>query len=213
MNRFQLIEKLIKENNYTSYVEVGVYRGRLFLPLRCKKKIAVDPVMKINWRGRLVWVIKNIYNLNNRYFELTSDEFFKEKAPILFKEKGVDLFFIDGLHTFEASLKDVLNSLKYLDKNGIIVMHDCVPPHQAAATAAPSFHEAERMEIEGWTGQWCGDVWKTIQYLKIKYPEKLEITVLKEDFGLGIIKTKESFLDVKIDSQLFKKLKDLPYNV
>lgn len=211
MNRFQLMNHLIAEKNYSTYVEIGVHRGRLFFPLKCKRKIAVDPVMKINWKGKLVWIKRNFFNINNRYFEITSDEFFERKAPSLFNQEGVDLFFIDGLHTFEASLKDVLNSLRYLNRNGTIVMHDCVPPNKAAATPASSFHEAKKKDIEGWTGQWCGDVWKTIEYLKIKYPENLDINVLKDDFGLAIIRVKEPTIDREIDVDLFNTINETPF--
>lgn len=211
MNRFQLMKLLIDENNYSSYVEIGVHRGRLFFPLKCKKKIAVDPMMKINWRGKLVWIKRNLYNIHNRYFELTSNEFFKRKGPSLFEKAGVDLFFIDGLHTFEASLKDVLNSLKYLNKNGTIVMHDCFPPNEAAATPASSFHEAKKMNIQGWTGQWCGDVWKTIVYLKQKYPEQLQISVIEDDFGLGVIQPFHEILNLELDRDLFDKINQLDY--
>ncbi|MCG9973011.1 class I SAM-dependent methyltransferase [Christiangramia crocea] len=211
MNRFQLMKHLIEEKNYSTYVEIGVHRGRLFFPLKCKRKIAVDPAMKINWKGKLVWIKRNFFNINNRYFEITSDEFFKRKAPSLFKQDGVDLFFIDGLHTFEASLKDVLNSLRYLNKNGTIVMHDCVPPNKAAATPASSFHEAKDKNIKGWTGQWCGDVWKTMEYLKIKYPESLEISVMEDDFGLGIINPAKELKHLIVDEKLFERIDRMKY--
>jgi hypothetical protein len=35
MDRFELIEKTIKDNKYSSYVEIGFYRGRSFLPVKC----------------------------------------------------------------------------------------------------------------------------------------------------------------------------------
>ncbi|WP_165499103.1 class I SAM-dependent methyltransferase [Gramella sp. KN1008] len=205
------MKHLIDEKKYSTYVEIGVHRGRLFFPLKCKRKIAVDPAMKINWKGKLVWIKRNFSNINNRYFELTSDEFFIQKAPSLFKQEGVDLFFIDGLHTFEASLNDVLNSLRYLNKDGTIVMHDCVPPNEAAATPAKSFQEAKRMHIEGWTGQWCGDVWKTVEYLRIKYPESLTITVLNDDFGLAVIRVKDHTIDREIDVDLFNTINKTPF--
>ena len=41
--------------------------------------------------------------------------------------KKFDVIFIDGLHEYYQIRKDVINSLKYLDKNGYIVIHDLFP--------------------------------------------------------------------------------------
>ena len=51
----------------------------------------------------------------------TSDEFFKNN-----KEK-FDLIFLDGLHTYHQTIKDINNSLRNLNSNGIIIIHDCLP--------------------------------------------------------------------------------------
>lgn len=212
MDRFRLIKNTIFSHSYTSYVEIGVYRGRSFLPVKCWKKIAIDPYMKISWKGKLYGIYKNMYNINSKYYNLTSDNFFRNKAPKILGAGKIDLFFIDGLHTFEASLKDVLNSLKYLNKNGTIIMHDCFPPHKAAATPAASFQDAKKMNVNGWTGQWCGDVWKTIVYLKEKYPLNLNVAVLNSDFGLGIISfTTPIKSKLEIDEDLFKRIESLTY--
>lgn len=212
MNRIELIGKLIEDNNYSTYLEIGIHRGTSFFPIKCINKIAVDPYMKVSWKGKIYRILQNPYNLRNRYFELTSDEFFETKAYKLFNKTGVDIVFIDGLHTFEASLKDVLNSLKYLNKNGTIIMHDCYPPHKAAATPAASFQDAKSMNINGWTGQWCGDVWKTVVYLKEKYNHYLDVRVLNADFGLGIITWKIPIeTELEIDQDLFQKINSQGY--
>ena len=214
MNRIELIQKIIKTKNSPQYVEIGVYRGTSFLPIKCINKIAVDPEIKINWKGKIANVIKNYYNYNNKYFELTSDHFFETKATRLFKNKKVDVFLIDGLHTFEASLTDVLNSLRYLEQDGLIIMHDCFPPNIASSTPASSFSEVKGKNIEGWTGQWCGDVWKTIVYLKENYEEILDVCVLNTDFGLGIIKFKEyGKIQLEINEKLFNRINQIKFEM
>jgi len=119
---------------------------------------------------------------------MTSDNFFKKEHDFLLK-KGIDVVFIDGLHTYEQSLRDILNSLKFLNQNGVIVLHDCNPPFEAAAVPANSVEEAVSLNIPGWKGQWSGDVWKTILYLR-STRDVLSTFVLDCDWGLGII-TKE----------------------
>lgn len=212
MNRTEVLQEFIARKKYSTYIEIGTYKGASFLPLKCLNKMAVDPYMHISWRRKLKWMIKNPYNVSNKYFELTSDEFFRKKSQKLEKMALPSLFFIDGLHTFKASLQDVLNSLKYTRKGGLIVMHDCYPPSLAAATPARSFKEAKEKSVKGWTGQWCGDVWKTIVYLKNLYPQTLDVVVLNTDFGLGIVKIKnEDILDTEIEEVLFNEVNSMLY--
>lgn len=100
--RWDLIEYLIKKNNYTNYLEIGCDQNQLFSKVVVKNKIGVDPVSGGNIRK-------------------TSDVFFKSN-----KDK-FDIVFIDGLHTYDQVKKDILNSVNCLNENGIILVHDCMP--------------------------------------------------------------------------------------
>ena len=100
--RWDLIEYLIKKNNYTNYLEIGCDQNQLFSKVTIDNKIGVDPVSGGNIRK-------------------TSDDFFKENND------KFDIVFIDGLHTYEQVKKDILNSVNCLNVNGIILVHDCMP--------------------------------------------------------------------------------------
>ena len=192
-------------------MEIGTYKGVSFLPIRCRKKIAVDPFFKVRRKEKLRWFFKNPNNLRNIYFQMKSDVFFEEQGPYLDKVRP-QIVLVDGLHTFEASLNDVLNSLRYLDEEGVIIMHDCYPPHKAAATPGTSSTDAKKAGVEGWTGQWCGDVWKTIIYLREQYEGLLDVFVLNTDMGLGVVKVKDkNVLDLKVDWELFRKVDAMNY--
>ena len=52
---------------------------------------------------------------------MTSDDFFRDN-----KEK-FDLIFIDGLHETNQVDRDIENSLKFINKGGTILLHDCLP--------------------------------------------------------------------------------------
>lgn len=210
MTRKQLLQYLIDQHGYESYLEIGVFNGQTFLPIDCKKKVAVDPFFRIKKLDKLKWAIKKPANLSNEYYQMKSDDFFGS-APLLQKHSPFDLVFIDGLHTFKASLKDSLNAMRNLNLEGTIVLHDCFPPHKAAETPAESFEEARKKSNRGWTGEWCGDVWKTIYYLKMKYEEKIEIFVLDSDYGLGVLRIKNRELDLNFDELLFSKISSLTY--
>jgi hypothetical protein len=210
MNRVELIQKVIDHNRFTKYLEIGSYKGQSFFPIVCKSKVAIDPKFNIPIKRKVKWIYKNPHNIFNKYFELTSDRFFEEKKDFAKKYKA-EIVFIDGLHTFKASLLDVLNSLKFLSKDGVIIMHDCFPPNKAGSTYANSLKEAIDMKLEGWTGEWTGDVWKTIVYLKEKYDDKIEVYVLDTDYGLGYVKVKSPIETFEIDTEIFNKINLLTY--
>ncbi len=213
MNRFTLLQQLIDTHGYQNFLEIGTHKGKTFLPLECKNKTAVDPNFQISIPFLLKWLYKKPANFRNRYYSMTSDSFFARKMKHIENKRKPDLIFIDGLHTFEASLKDVLNSLKYLNPNGSIVLHDCFPPTKASATPAASLKEAAKMNIPDWEGSWCGDVWKTIVYLREFYKTELEVIVLNTDLGLGLIKNNSlNSIDLKIDEKLFKEVDSYDFN-
>ena len=100
--RWDLIEYLIKKNNYKNYLEIGCDKNQLFSKVNINNKIGVDPVSGGNVRK-------------------TSDDFFKEN------NSSFDIVFIDGLHTYEQVKKDILNCVNCLLDEGIILVHDCMP--------------------------------------------------------------------------------------
>jgi hypothetical protein len=182
MNRIDVIQKIIDRKRARTYLEIGVDGGTSFFPIRARQKIAVDPNFKFSKLRRIKWAFRNFHNVVAKYYELTSDSYFADAKP----SYCLDIVFIDGQHTYQQSLKDVGNSLNHLNERGVIIMHDCSPPHKAAAYPADSIDHAASLNLPGWTGEWCGDVWKTICYLR-SHRKDLKIFVLDCDCGLGII--------------------------
>lgn len=214
MDRIQLIQEIFNKTDFTNYLEIGCQTGKSFLPIRAKNKTAVDPVFKIPIGRRLKWLVKWPSNRKNRYFEEESDNFFAKRKEYLHQLGHLDLVLVDGLHNFRTSLNDVLNSLNYLSPKGLILMHDCYPPSAAAAYPSEYFPAEEEVKnIEGWDGDWCGDVWKSVAYLIRKYPDTLEVGVINSDFGLGFLMPKSGIkeLDIGIDEILFAEIDKLTY--
>jgi hypothetical protein len=102
LKRWDLIKEIINKKNYKSYLEIGCDDDQLFSKINIEFKFGVDPVSGGNIR-------------------CTSDIFFENN------NKNFDIIFIDGLHEYEQVKKDILNSLKFLNKDGIILLHDCLP--------------------------------------------------------------------------------------
>lgn len=108
MKRWELINSLIKKNNYNDYLGIGIRINSTFSKVNVKNKDGVDP------RGKPT-------------YKMTSDKFFNQYC-----KKKYDIIFIDGLHEEEQAMKDIENSLNVLKENGTIVVHDCNPKNKKA---------------------------------------------------------------------------------
>lgn len=102
-----IINYLIKENSYKTYLEIGINDGYTFCRIQIKDKDGVDPQMHIPFTN----------------FVMTSDTFFKQ----LEEHIKYDIIFIDGLHRSHQVYTDILNSLDHLSDDGIILCHDMNP--------------------------------------------------------------------------------------
>lgn len=181
MYRTEVVQELIYSGSGQTYLEVGVSAGGSFIPVIARRKIGVDPSF---------YDLKCIKKLasNNAsevlMFEVSSSNFFNNQAG-LFENKPIDVAFVDGLHTYKQSLEDIENCLKYISKKGVIVVHDCNPYSPMMAEPANSYEEILQ---SGWSGGWCGDVWKTILHLRSTRKD-LQVLVLDSDYGLGLIRS------------------------
>lgn len=213
MNRIELIQSLINKASFTTYLEIGTQSGDSFLPIVCSNKIAIDPDFGIKPFKKFLWNFKNPVNKKNRYFEMTSDDFFAKIESDKTVLQSIDISLVDGMHLFAYSLRDVLNCLKHLSKGGIIIMHDCLPPTELAAKPIDYTTPEGWSELKSIKGAWCGDVWKTVYYLKEYHSDILEAFVIDTDFGLGIIMPKADFKNPpKIDRVKFNNVNHLLYS-
>ena len=168
--RWDLIDYLIKKNNYKNYLEIGCDENQLFSKIKIENKIGVDPYSGGNVRK-------------------TSDQFFLEN------KKKFDIVFIDGLHEYKQVKKDILNSVNCLNKNGIVLVHDCMPD------------SLSKQAVPRYKMQWNGDVWKAI--VDLRQNDNLEIYTCEIDQGIGVIKNKINSEPLKISKPINKiKFKD-----
>jgi len=174
INRIQLINFLIKERGYKSYLEIGVQKGLTFNEILIEDKLWVDPAPEISRK-------ENNYKFGKI---MTSDAFFAE----IDSNKKWDIVFVDGLHHSDQVMKDVENSLNHLLEGGIIILHDCNPLKEAYQT------------IPRKTKTWYGDCWKAAVRLRATRDD-LKVFVLKADAGLGIVERGKSEL-LQLDKPL-----------
>ena len=160
--RFDLINYVIEQNDFNDYLEIGVNDGSCIRRVNIFNKDGVDPSPNSE-----VGFGNPVPEIN---YQVTSDYFFDNYAY-----KKYDVIFIDGLHHSDQVDKDIQNSLKYLNDDGFILLHDCNPP------------EYEIQLVPRQTGIWNGDVWKSIVKLRCTDPT-LEINVIDTDWGVGVIR-------------------------
>jgi hypothetical protein len=181
MKRTQVVQACLDRTQARIYLEIGVFFGLSFGPVRANRKLAVDPVL------RMPRFARRFYRSNaaeTSYHEQTSDAFFAGHQDWLGKN-GLSVVFVDGLHTYEQSLRDVESSLRYLHDDGTVVVHDCNPTSRSMAYPSETYLG---FWLHNWRHlAWCGDVWKTIVHLRSTRPD-LEVAVLDCDFGVGLIR-------------------------
>lgn len=168
-------------------MEIGVSRGHTFLKVRAPRKIAIDPEFRVRRLHKWLALLRDPDNANNRYFEMKSGDFFAQHAG-LFRDEPLDVAFVDGLHSYRAVLDDVLSTVPLLSDGGLVLLHDCNPPTAASAQPAGSPGEAADRNVPGWTGDWCGDVWKAVVHLRATRPD-WNTFVLDDDWGIGVVDT------------------------
>ena len=171
-NRKKILQATISRNNYKTYLEIGCFDNDLFDYINCQKKIGVDP-----YSGGTI--------------RKTSDDFFLEN-----KEK-FDCIFIDGFHFYYQVKKDIINSLKFLNQNGVIFVHDCLPNNV--------FDQA----IPRSKFIWNGDVWKAI--VEFRTLDYVDTYTCNADMGIGIVLKRKNKKKLKLDIKDFSKLKFSDY--
>ena len=172
--RWDLIEHLDNKYKFSNYLEIGCNDDELFSKIKTKNKIGIDPVIGGN-------------------IKITSDDFFLQN------KLKFDCVFIDGLHIYDQVKRDIVNSSKFLNDNGFILVHDCLP-RSISSQAVPRYKLT-----------WNGDVWKAI--VDLRRDPNLEIFTCLADEGISIIQNKKNSNILKIDKKISEiKFKDFYYN-
>ena len=173
--RYDIIKKIIEKKKYSSYLEIGCFEDKTFNKINIDKKVGVDPNSGGNVR-------------------LTSDNFFK------INKDTFDIIFIDGLHTYDQVKRDITNSLNVLNKNGTLLLHDCLP-QKVRDQASPRAHD-----------HWNGDVWKAL--VECRTLKDIDTYTCFADEGIGVIFNHPNQNILNLNYKNFKKIKfkDYYYN-
>lgn len=105
-------------------------------------------------------------------YPLSSDEFFNRKRELF------DIIFIDSVHTEEQTRKDIDYALENLRTDGIVVLHDCMPPDAWHQREWEAYKEGEN---------WNGTTWKAV--LRTFNETAFKCTLIDMDWGCGVMDT------------------------
>jgi glycosyltransferase involved in cell wall biosynthesis len=156
--RHTIVNMLTNPNQ--KYIEIGVEYGFTFKNVHFvnEHKIGVDPDPKCD---------------DERILKYTSDEFFENYLNN--ENEKVDAIFVDGMHHVEYVLKDINNSMKCLNENGMLFLDDILPMTYDEQLKIPKYHYYEK-NILKYGEPWTGDVWKVMYYILENYKNHFEFS-------------------------------------
>lgn len=157
-----------------SYLEIGVATGRTLESVCARTRQGVDPAPGFD-TAKLPRSLK--------FFTGTSDDFFASLPP----DENYDLVFLDGLHTFDQTYRDLRNSLRHLRDGGVILIDDTVPTDEVSAIPDQnvSYHVRRQLQLAGMP--WQGDVWKVVVAIEQAHPELDYRTIVDSPHGQTLV--------------------------
>ena len=155
------------------YLEIGLEAGLTLESVRAQAVVGVDPKHRVN-----------LFDLppHIEIHTMGSDDFFRKcfddaRGPTT----DFDVVFVDGLHTFEQSYRDVVNSFGVLSDGGLVIVDDTVPSSSFAAIPDQKESKRARKQHGVLETDWMGDVFRTILALHRFHPDIAIATVVDDE--------------------------------
>ena len=180
VDRSAVVQEVLDLFERPSYLEIGVDAGDTFRFVSAAYKAAVDPDFKFEPPPNTAGVA---------YFPMTSDEFFADCGPA---RRRFDVVYVDGLHTFEQTLRDVMNALLVLNRGGVVIVDDIIPLsfHAALSSLDEAFQVRDHLAASqpSLTGDntWMGDVYKVAFFIET-FLQQLSYATVLENHGQLIL--------------------------
>ena len=153
--RHEVQQRALNMFSEPTYLEIGVFRGLTFHAIQAAKKVGVDP----DFRFDIVQAKEQ--DPSSEFHAMTSDQYF---AGLDLSIK-YDVVYIDGLHTFEQTLRDLMNSISHVHNDSIIIIDDIFPNSLAAALPDPNEYRAVKEYLRLPSKAWMGDVYKVVMFI------------------------------------------------
>ncbi|WP_132252392.1 class I SAM-dependent methyltransferase [Methylobacterium segetis] len=150
---YERINRLARIANAKRYLEIGVFNGSTFSGVDVDFRVGVDPTFHFDYAA--------LANDRTHFHPLPSDEFFRTA-----RYEPFDLIFLDGLHTYEQTLRDFISSLAFAHDRTIWLIDDTVPNDSFSALPDQERCYRLRRSIGNGDWSWMGDVFKVVYFIR-----------------------------------------------
>ncbi|MFD1950054.1 class I SAM-dependent methyltransferase [Sphingomonas arantia] len=179
MKRSTVLQSILDLYAKPNYLEIGVDEGATFRELRAAKKVGVDPRFAFS----VAKARKEPELANCEFHEVPSDEFFAKRPMTAAK---FDVVFIDGLHTFDQTLRDLLNAVSVLAEGGTILIDDVMPSSYAASLPSLDYSRQFWAATNNPDGSWMGDVFRLVFFVQ-DYMTSFSYATVEENHGQTVL--------------------------
>lgn len=157
VSRNGVVQGVLNLFDNPSYLEIGVNKGVTFNALKAGRKVAVDPKFLFDFQA----VAEE--DASASFHEITSDEYFGEVAG---PDTAFDVIYLDGLHTSEQTIRDLINAISFLKPHGVIVIDDVFPCSYMASLPDRAHMRVIRAATNDPSGAWMGDVFRLVFFVE-----------------------------------------------
>jgi hypothetical protein len=144
------LNRLAEALGARSYLEVGAGQGLTFELVQVAERTAVDPEFEFE--------TDDYPTETTTFAQMTSDEFFSELPA----GEQFDLIYVDGLHTFEQTYRDLCNCLLHSHPRSAILVDDTLPSDVYSSLRDEDQAVAHRAAAGIESSAWHGDAYKVI---------------------------------------------------
>jgi hypothetical protein len=177
ISRPEAINQFIALFEAPSYLEIGVSEGETFFAVDAKRKVAVDP----KFRFPVDQAIRE--NVSCTFHEVPSDIYFSDRIE---PSEVFQVIYLDGFHTFEQTLRDFTNAIRFLAPDGAIIIDDIVP--NSYQSGLPD--QLDSMKLKRFIGDadnsWMGDTYKLVFFIEAFFPT-FELRTIADNHGQGVV--------------------------
>jgi hypothetical protein len=172
MEHYERINYLSKINTSEYYLEIGVDDGFTFTQVDISYKTGVDP----HFSPDSTTILEKSRS-GGTLHQTTSDDFFLSIPT----DYIYDFVFIDGLHTWDQTYRDLCNTLNHTHENSIILVDDTYPANvfSAMRNQQESLESRKLYNENDTSTNWYGDVYKTIFMVHDFHPLLSYVTIDK----------------------------------
>lgn len=185
-----------------SYLEIGVCKGMTFNALKFETKVAVDP--------RFQFSVPDFISDRVEFHEVTSDAFFRDSSS----DRFFDIIFLDGLHTYDQTYRDLTNALLCSHPTTFILIDDTLPNDIYSAMRNPALCNRYRnwnfsgMAKPPGKGSWHGDTYKIVYFIQAFLSKFQYATINTKGNPQTLLWNRSIFQEPTIKNLPFKQFSD-----